>query len=147
MTMYDNALMHSMFASHSCLANACAQNPLQTDQLSLPVHIWASNFFIQPVNRAKQVDPVRLCYMKIYHGGLNTSMTKQLLDRYDVHTKLQKMCSITVPECVYADTFSKTTLLYCFPHNPLNTFCAKRGTSSAAVEQIIYRMASTTIPP
>lgn len=80
-TMYDNALVHSRFASHSYLANTGVQTPLQTDQLSLPVHVWASNLFIQPVNRAEQVDPVRLRYMKIYHGGLNTSMTQQLLDR------------------------------------------------------------------
>ena len=146
MTMYDNALVHSMFASHSYLANTGVQNPLQTDQLSLPVHVWASNLFIQPVNRAKQVDPCGFCYMKIYHGGFNASMTQQLLDRYDVHTKLQKMCSITVPERVYADTFSKTTLLYCFPDNPLNTFCGKGSARFAAVEQIIYRIASLTIP-
>jgi hypothetical protein len=127
--------------------NASPENPLQTDKLSLPVHVWASNRFIQPVNRAEQVDPVRVYYMKIYHGGLNASMTQQLLDRYDVQTKLQKMCSITVPERVYADTFSKTTLLYCFPHNPLDTFCAKGSARFAAVKQIVYRMASTTIPP
>jgi hypothetical protein len=84
--------------------------------------------------------------MKIDHGGLNASMTQQLLDRYDVQAKLQKMCSITVPECVNADTFSKTTLLYRFPHNPLDTFCAKGSARFAAVEQIVYRMASLTIP-
>src|SRR5665811_1937107 len=64
MTMYDNALVHSGFASHSYSVNACVQTPLQTDQLSQPVHAWASNLFIQPVDRAEQVDPVRLCYMK-----------------------------------------------------------------------------------
>ena len=106
MTMYDNALVHSKFASHSYSVNACVQTPLQTDQLSLPVHAWVSNLFIQPVNRAEQVDPVRFCYMKINHSGFNAPMTKQLLDRYDVHTKLQKMCSITMPKCVYADILS-----------------------------------------
>jgi hypothetical protein len=70
-----------MFASHSYLANTGVQNPLQTDQLSLPVHVWASNLFIQPVNWAEQVNPVRVYYMKIYHGGLNASMAQQLLDR------------------------------------------------------------------
>ena len=146
MTMYDNALVHSKFASHSYLVNASLQNPLQTDQLSVPVHTWASNFFIQPVDRAKQVDPVRLCYMKINHCGFNATMTQELLDRYYVHTKLQKMCSITMPERVYADTFSKTTLLYRFPNHILNTNCTKRGAPSASVKQIIYRMVGFTIP-
>ena len=110
MTMYDNALMHPKFASHSCLVNACAQNPLQTDELSQPVHTWASTLIIQPVDRAEQVDPVRYGHMKIHHSSVNTGMTQKLLDRYYVHTKLKQMCSITMPECVRADVFCKTTL-------------------------------------
>ncbi len=89
MTMYDNALVHSGFASHSCSVNASLQTPLQTDKLSLLVHVWASNLFIQPVERAKLVAPVRFCYMKINHGGFNAPMAQEFLDRYDIHTKLQ----------------------------------------------------------
>jgi hypothetical protein len=80
MTMYDNALVRSGFASHSCSVNVSAENLLQTDQLSLPVHTGASNLFIQPVNRAEQVNPVRFCHMKIHHRGFNTTMTQKLLD-------------------------------------------------------------------
>lgn len=88
MTMYDNALVHSAFASHSCSVNACVQIPPQTDQLPALAHTLASNLLIQPVNRAEQVNPVRLCYMKINHCGFNAAMTQELLDRYYVHTKL-----------------------------------------------------------
>ena len=144
--MYDNALAHSKFASHSYLVHACVQTPPQTDQLSQPVHTLASNLLIQPVDRAEQIDPVRLRYMKINHCGFNAPMTQQLLDRYNVHTKLQKMCSITVPERVYTDTFSKTTPLYRFPDNLLNANCAKGSARFAAIKQIIYRMAGITIP-
>ena len=146
MTMYDNALVHSGFASHSRLVNASLQNHLQTDKLSLPVHAWASNFFIQPVDRAEQVDPVRLRYMKINHCGFNAAMTQELLDRYDIHAKLKKMCSITMPERVCADIFSKTTLLYRFPNHISYTFCCNWSTPSVAIKQIIYRMVGSTIP-
>ena len=53
MTMYDNALVHSKFASHSCLVNASAQNPLQTEVNGIPVRRFPVSRVRDPIEFAK----------------------------------------------------------------------------------------------
>ena len=130
-----NAAMHSKYASHTSWVNAFDHTLYQTGQLSVPVHMQALMFFIQPVQWAKQVASGGLCHMKVHQGGFNAFMTQKFLDRYDIHTELQQMRGITMAECVQGDSFLQMAFLYGFAQCPLHTANAKRRAWAAAVEQ------------
>ena len=52
--------------------------------------------YVQPVERAEQVTPVRFGHMKVDHGGFDAFMAQQFFYGDDIHAKLQQMRGITV---------------------------------------------------
>ena len=53
---------------------------------------------VEPVEGTEQVVAVRFGHVQVYQRGFDAFMTQELLDTDDVHTKLEQVSGIAVPE-------------------------------------------------